>query len=1016
MNGGYWRYETKEEMLIDFLTDFYEYIKPSVDLTTFMHGAGKTSGFDGVWHATYQGRLYKANGRNVDPTSDKFINQPQYNAKWLVFFDFLDALVTELNPAQNFWGSTYTGQIRIRNYFIGTTFTADQLKRIPDFSPAAKTYTVATETITLEEPLKKDTAFLGWYDNDKFAGRPMTVIPQGSTGDITLYARWEEKFDIDFVVNPEWAGLEDGTAVTHEDMELVFGTNAFAVLQDALDAAEPGAIILLAAGEYLESATVTKDNITILGPQANVDPNLNTRVSEAIIKNAINVGANVKNLTINGLAFTGMGQVIGDVNGGIDNFVFKYNHVYQSSSAIITGTLYFRVNSGKNSNFYIMNNLFTGANEGSVAPRMIRGSELENLTITDNVFTPGNGQASDVIRIGGTGEEATNTGIGLSGEVTITGNTFKHVGQYVLFIRRYSAHTINIVNNVFENVSFATGTYDSTSAINFSNFAGSGKTVVEITYNTFNTFKTGIRLEAAGQTSATWEANVNYNKFMDKRVEAGKFISDNGKNQHDLINAEYNYYEGIDLTEDMFSGVSSYDHAYATEAEVPVLDDTGQIPVAEIIVNNAVSNINIYDILQLDITINPVQATDKRVTFESSNESVIKVDKNGKLEALKPGTAVITIKSVSNPSVFLALSIKVNELPHIEVNYAGAGVLEIGDTLQLTAQAFPATSGALVWSSSNPDVLTVDQNGLVSAVGLGEAYIIVKLADNEAVKMEVGLVVTEFDEADALLQYLANQNEGVVIYKNITAVGYQFTYQHDLYGSVNKYLFAPHEVIEYIVPETNSNRPGPMNPELRYITVHDTGSSAATANAYNHALYMYNNTDGETSWHYTVDDRETYQHIPDDEHAWHAGDGGSGPGNLTSIGIETCVNEGSDIYRTWQRTAKLVANLLHKHGLGLDRVRQHYDWSGKNCPQTMRNAGMWDHFTTLIAAEYEILTKYADYEITFESHNPEILGNDGRIINAPIYSTDVSYTITVTKGDYSKSITLHAVVKGKLAW
>ena len=40
--------------------------------------------------------------------------------------------------------------------------------------------------------------------------------------------------------------------------------------------------------------------------------------------------------------------------------------------------------------------------------------------------------------------------IGLAGEVTITGNTFKHVGQYVLFIRRYSAHTINIVNNVLK--------------------------------------------------------------------------------------------------------------------------------------------------------------------------------------------------------------------------------------------------------------------------------------------------------------------------------------------------------------------------------------------------------------------------------------------------------------------------------------------------------------------------------------------------------------------------------------
>ena len=36
MNGGYWRYETKRNVS-DFLTDFYEYIKPSVDLTTFMN-------------------------------------------------------------------------------------------------------------------------------------------------------------------------------------------------------------------------------------------------------------------------------------------------------------------------------------------------------------------------------------------------------------------------------------------------------------------------------------------------------------------------------------------------------------------------------------------------------------------------------------------------------------------------------------------------------------------------------------------------------------------------------------------------------------------------------------------------------------------------------------------------------------------------------------------------------------------------------------------------------------------
>ena len=48
-------------------------------------------------------------------------------------------------------------------------------------------YNVETETITLKDPAKAGYTFAGWYSADN---SPVTKIPQGSTGDITLYAKW----------------------------------------------------------------------------------------------------------------------------------------------------------------------------------------------------------------------------------------------------------------------------------------------------------------------------------------------------------------------------------------------------------------------------------------------------------------------------------------------------------------------------------------------------------------------------------------------------------------------------------------------------------------------------------------------------------------------------------------------------------------------------------------------------------------------------------------------------------
>ena len=50
-----------------------------------------------------------------------------------------------------------------------------------------------TETITLKDPVKTGYTFAGWYKAEDFTGNAVTEIVQGTTGNITLYAKWELK-------------------------------------------------------------------------------------------------------------------------------------------------------------------------------------------------------------------------------------------------------------------------------------------------------------------------------------------------------------------------------------------------------------------------------------------------------------------------------------------------------------------------------------------------------------------------------------------------------------------------------------------------------------------------------------------------------------------------------------------------------------------------------------------------------------------------------------------------------
>ncbi len=147
-----------------------------------------------------------------------------------------------------------------------------------------------------------------------------------------------------------------------------------------------------------------------------------------------------------------------------------------------------------------------------------------------------------------------------------------------------------------------------------------------------------------------------------------------------------------------------------------------------------------------------------------------------------------------------------------------------------------------------------------------------------------------------------------------------------------------------------------------------------------------------------------------------AGSIGNYGGNNNSVGIEMCVNVSSDVYDTWQRTGQLVADICLRNGLGLDRVKEHNTWSGKNCPQSIRAGQYWDEFMKMVEVNYIMMKDYADAEITFKSNNPDIVNEIGRVVNPPKTTTTVSYDVTVTVGGVSKTITLYSVIPGTTSW
>jgi len=134
---------------------------------------------------------------------------------------------------------------------------------------------------------------------------------------------------------------------------------------------------------------------------------------------------------------------------------------------------------------------------------------------------------------------------------------------------------------------------------------------------------------------------------------------------------------------------------------------------------------------------------------------------------------------------------------------------------------------------------------------------------------------------------------------------------------------------------------------MNFVTIHNTGNADHGANARAHNAFIRGTfaTNAPVSWHYTVDEREIYQHLPENEDAFHAGDS-AGNGNRQSIGIEICMNSDGDLRLATDNAVELTADICRRRNILIGNIVEHNHWNGKNCPQMLR-AGhpySWNEF------------------------------------------------------------------------
>ena len=219
------------------------------------------------------------------------------------------------------------------------------------------------------------------------------------------------------------------------------------------------------------------------------------------------------------------------------------------------------------------------------------------------------------------------------------------------------------------------------------------------------------------------------------------------------------------------------------------------IEVTSVSLNKTFLTLEIGESGTLTATVLPNNATDKSVTWTSSDQSVAMVE-DGKVTAIESGTTTITATTSNGKTASCSVTVnepapEIIEVTSVSLNKSSLA-LEIGESETLTATVLPsnATDKSVTWTSSDQAVAMV-ANGEVTAVGSGIATITATVSNGKTAtcRITVNAAVPEITQVEGatidgtdIFMLVDHMTDSVALLNKVTVSSGRWDLYSDILG------------------------------------------------------------------------------------------------------------------------------------------------------------------------------------------------------------------------------------------
>lgn len=169
---------------------------------------------------------------------------------------------------------------------------------------------------------------------------------------------------------------------------------------------------------------------------------------------------------------------------------------------------------------------------------------------------------------------------------------------------------------------------------------------------------------------------------------------------------------------------------------------------------NGVIEIFMEQTKKVKVAFDPANVTNKALAFESKDPSIFTVDNQGNIKGILAGESTLTVKSLDGSETVASCKIRVNKVLVGNIKIENTS-MTLGSSLDIsklmTINPVNAVNKEVTYKSSSPNIATVDQNGIVTALNTGEVSIIATAKDGSNIagkaKVKIGNAYTALNRS-----------------------------------------------------------------------------------------------------------------------------------------------------------------------------------------------------------------------------------------------------------------------------